>query len=50
MGNTHRMRVGRRTVEIHRPDKVLFPGGGGGGGDGDRGDGDRGDGGGKEHT
>jgi bifunctional non-homologous end joining protein LigD len=25
MGDTHTMRVGRRTVEIHRPDKVLFP-------------------------
>ncbi|MEI5519167.1 non-homologous end-joining DNA ligase [Streptomyces brasiliscabiei] len=51
MGNaTRALRVGRRTVEIHRPDKVLFPadadadahgdgdgdrdGGGGGGGDG----------------
>ncbi|MBX9365361.1 non-homologous end-joining DNA ligase [Streptomyces sp. WAC04114] len=26
--DTHRVRVGRRTVEVHRPDKVLFPGGG----------------------
>ncbi|MFD3627234.1 non-homologous end-joining DNA ligase [Streptomyces sp. NPDC058698] len=25
------VRAGRRTVEIHRPDKVLFPGGGGAG-------------------
>jgi len=25
------MRVGRRTLEVHRPDKVLFPGGGNGG-------------------
>ncbi|MEV5811445.1 non-homologous end-joining DNA ligase [Streptomyces mutabilis] len=24
------VRAGRRTVEVHRPDKVLFPGGGGG--------------------
>ncbi|WP_221358212.1 non-homologous end-joining DNA ligase [Streptomyces beigongshangae] len=24
-----RVRAGRRTVEVHRPDKVLFPGGGG---------------------
>lgn len=23
------VRAGRRTVEVHRPDKVLFPGGGG---------------------
>ena len=38
MGDTHPMRVGRRTVEIHRPDKVLFPA------DPD------GDGGGKEYT
>ncbi|MBP5927641.1 non-homologous end-joining DNA ligase [Streptomyces scabiei] len=57
MGNTHRMRVGRRTVEIHRPDKVLFPGGGDsdgdghrGDGDGDRGHGNRGDGGGRAYT
>ncbi|MBB6414952.1 non-homologous end-joining DNA ligase [Streptomyces sp. AK010] len=26
---TRRVRAGRRTVEVHRPDKVLFPGGGG---------------------
>ncbi|EKX66418.1 ATP-dependent DNA ligase [Streptomyces ipomoeae] len=25
MGDTHTMRVGRRGVEIHRPEKVLFP-------------------------
>ncbi|MER7898321.1 non-homologous end-joining DNA ligase [Streptomyces sp. NPDC096046] len=25
---TRRVRAGRRTVEVHRPDKVLFPGGG----------------------
>ena len=25
MGDTRTLRVGRRTVEIHRPDKVLFP-------------------------
>lgn len=31
MGDTHTMRVGRRTVEIHRPDKVLFPADGDGG-------------------
>ncbi|MEE1762305.1 non-homologous end-joining DNA ligase [Streptomyces sp. SP18BB07] len=31
MGDTHTMRVGRRTVEIHRPDKVLFPADEGGG-------------------
>lgn len=30
MGDSHTMRVGRRTVEIHRPDKVLFPADGGG--------------------
>ncbi|WP_371575190.1 non-homologous end-joining DNA ligase [Streptomyces sp. NBC_01314] len=45
MGDTRTMRVGRRTVEIHRPDKVLFPAdGGGGSGDGGGG------GGGKEYT
>ncbi|MGW1672047.1 non-homologous end-joining DNA ligase [Streptomyces sp. NPDC002324] len=32
MGDTHPMRVGRRTVEIHRPDKVLFPAAADGGG------------------
>lgn len=26
MASARTMRVGRRTVEIHRPDKVLFPG------------------------
>ncbi|UUU26048.1 non-homologous end-joining DNA ligase [Streptomyces sp. DSM 40750] len=31
MGDTHTMRVGRRSVEIHRPDKVLFPADGNGG-------------------
>ncbi|MCW7944099.1 ATP-dependent DNA ligase [Streptomyces hygroscopicus] len=30
MGSTLSWRVGRRTVEIHRPDKVLFPGDGDG--------------------
>ncbi|WP_200303127.1 non-homologous end-joining DNA ligase [Streptomyces adelaidensis] len=46
MGDPHTLRVGRRGVEIHRPEKVLFPadrkGGGGGGGSGG--------GGGKEYT
>lgn len=32
MGDTHAMRVGRRGVEIHRPEKVLFPADGDGGG------------------
>ncbi|WP_369195027.1 non-homologous end-joining DNA ligase [Streptomyces djakartensis] len=27
-GGTRKLRAGRRTVEVHRPDKVLFPGGG----------------------
>ncbi|MFF6779643.1 non-homologous end-joining DNA ligase [Streptomyces sp. NPDC012510] len=31
MRDTHTMRVGRRGVEIHRPDKVLFPADGDGG-------------------
>lgn len=30
-GGTRTVRAGRRTVEVHRPDKVLFPGGDGGG-------------------
>ncbi|WP_055493787.1 non-homologous end-joining DNA ligase [Streptomyces sp. TP-A0356] len=30
MSSTRTVRVGRRTVEIHRPDKVLFPGDGDG--------------------
>lgn len=30
MTGARTVRAGRRTVEIHRPDKVLFPGGGGG--------------------
>ncbi|MEV5358556.1 non-homologous end-joining DNA ligase [Streptomyces sp. NPDC052693] len=34
-----RVRAGRRTVEVHRPDKVLFPGDGDGDGEG-RGEGD----------
>ncbi|QYX76397.1 non-homologous end-joining DNA ligase [Streptomyces akebiae] len=46
MGDTHTMRVGRRTVEIHRPDKVLFPADADADADGD-GDGD---GVGKEYT
>ncbi|MEV0636620.1 non-homologous end-joining DNA ligase [Streptomyces sp. NPDC050619] len=34
-GDTRTVRAGRHTVEVHRPDKVLFPGGDGGeGGDG----------------
>jgi bifunctional non-homologous end joining protein LigD len=32
MTGARTVRAGRRTVEIHRPDKVLFPGGGDGGG------------------
>ena len=40
MGDSRSLRVGRRTVEIHRPDKVLFPANGNGDGDG----------GGKEYT
>lgn len=28
MGGTQTVRAGRRTVEVHRPDKVLFPGNG----------------------
>ena len=31
MSSAPTMRVGRRTVEVHRPDKVLFPGEGNGG-------------------
>ncbi|MEH0551260.1 non-homologous end-joining DNA ligase [Streptomyces sp. B21-101] len=27
-GPVHTVRAGRRTLEVHRPDKVLFPGGG----------------------
>ncbi|WP_216589955.1 non-homologous end-joining DNA ligase [Streptomyces brasiliscabiei] len=54
MGNaTRALRVGRRTVEIHRPDKVLFPadahGDRDGDGDGGGGRGGGGDGG-KEYT
>ncbi|MFE2991950.1 non-homologous end-joining DNA ligase [Streptomyces sp. NPDC059262] len=30
MTSTETVRVGRRTLDIHRPDKVLFPAGGGG--------------------
>lgn len=30
MSSAQTLRIGRRTVEIHRPDKVLFPGGGSG--------------------
>ncbi|MDX3691569.1 non-homologous end-joining DNA ligase [Streptomyces europaeiscabiei] len=32
MGDSRSLRVGRRTVEIHRPDKVLFPADGNGAG------------------
>ncbi|MEU8709763.1 non-homologous end-joining DNA ligase [Streptomyces sp. NPDC048565] len=28
MNDTHRVRAGRRTLDVHRPDKVLFPGDG----------------------
>src|SRR3954469_2502366 len=31
MSGARTMRGGRRTLEVHRPDKVLFPGGGNGG-------------------
>ncbi|MFE9168885.1 non-homologous end-joining DNA ligase [Streptomyces kebangsaanensis] len=31
-GSARTVRAGRRTVEVHRPDKVLFPGGDGGDG------------------
>lgn len=38
-GDTRTVRAGRRTVEVHRPDKVLFPGGDGGGDGGEDGEG-----------
>lgn len=37
MSSTRTVRVGRRTVELHRPEKVLFPGRGRGGADGSNG-------------
>ncbi|PIM69207.1 ATP-dependent DNA ligase [Streptomyces sp. JV178] len=46
MGAARTLRVGRRGVEIHRPEKVLFPADGGGSGGG----GGQGQGGGKEYT
>ncbi|MFF0792961.1 non-homologous end-joining DNA ligase [Streptomyces spiralis] len=43
-GDVRTVRAGRRTVEVHRPDKVLFPGGDGGdGGDGGEADGKEGE-------
>ncbi|MEU5996667.1 non-homologous end-joining DNA ligase [Streptomyces sp. NPDC047197] len=37
MTSARTLRAGRRTVQLHRPDKVLFPPGGGGGDGGDGG-------------
>ncbi|MGV9346077.1 non-homologous end-joining DNA ligase [Streptomyces spiralis] len=43
-GDARTVRAGRRTVEVHRPDKVLFPGGDGGdGGEDGEGDGKEGE-------